>query len=282
MRQHLGASVLRFRLMLSRLARVVLAVGSIAATVARAQAQGRGCTIHVSRTSAAAGAVGTAPRGGAVVWGMVTDASGKPLDATITIFLLGLGANTDASGTGSFAVPPSRLPSELTIAVRRTGYQPVQTRVRIAPGDTITVTASLCSARPVAVRRPVGSPGSPCLGPDEISDGALSRLRRLVRSSDSDEVAFRGLVHIPVVADSMIGLVTDGRICKGAVRAWAAADSTLGAPPPYVTDLYVIRIGPVFVATVPPTRALGDRQFISYRQYVVYNAQFEKLAPFLW
>lgn len=264
------------RLMLLRLARAALAVGCVAATDARAQATSRGCTIHVTRTSAATGAAGNAPRGGAVVRGTITDASGKPLDAAIMIQLLGLGTNTDVSGKGSFVVRPSRLPAELMIAVRRIGYRALQTRARIEPGDTIIVSASLCRAEPVAVRRPLGSPGSPCLGPDEVSDHAIARLRRLVRSSDSLDVDFRGLVHIPVVADSMIGLVTDGRICKRIVRTWAAADSTLGAPPPYVTDLYVIRIGPVFVATALPGRAFG------YQQYVVYDSRFERLAPFLW
>lgn len=278
MRQHwhatVGCSVARRRLMPSLVVGLALAVGCVAATDARAQGLHRSCGIQVTRTSSA----GDERRGGAVVRGTVTDASARPLDATIMIPFLGIGTNTDANGKGSFVIPSDRVPLvPLLIAVRRIGYEALQVRVQVAPGDTITLAASLCSAEPVTVHRPVGSPGSPCLGPDRISDSDIWRLRRLVRSSDSLEADFRRLVHIPVVPDSMIGLVTDGRICKGVVRAWAAADSTLGAPPPYVTDLYVIRIGPVFVATVPPVgRAIG------YRQYVVYDSRFAVLAPFLW
>lgn len=277
MRQHwhttVGCSVAR-RLMPSLVVGLALAVGCVAATDARAQGLHRSCGIQVTRTSSA----GDARPGGAVVRGTVTDASGKPLDATIMIESLGVGANTDADGEGSFDVPPSRLPADsLVIGVRRIRYRALQTPVRLAPGDTITIAASLCSSAPVVVRHAPGSPEHPCLGPDEVSQSVTERFRQLVRSSDSAEVAFRRDVHIPVVPDSMVRLVTDGRVCRPILRAWAAADSTLRAPPPYVTDLYVIRIGPVFVATVPP-----DGRAIGYRQYVVYDSTFRRLAPFLW
>lgn len=263
---------------LPRFAALALAGVCSAATDAHAQAPGRSCTIHVVRTSPAAGAIGTRERGAAVVRGTVTDVSGKPLDATIVIPSLGLGANTDASGKGSFVVPSSRLAAnQLVITVRRIGYRALQTGVRIAPGDMIAFTASLCSSAPVVARHRPDSPEHPCFGPDEVSHADVKRFRQLVRSSDSAEVAFRRAVHIPVVSDSMIRLVADGRVCRPIVRAWAAADSTLRAPPPYVSDLYVIRIGAVFVATVPP-----DARSLGYRQYVVYDSRFAVVAPFLW
>lgn len=262
------------RRMLLRLAGGAFTACVAAATNARAQAPGRGCAIRVDRTSLAQN---NAPRSGAVVRGTVLDALGKPLDATITIPSLGLGANIDANGNGSFVIPSSRLPADgLVIVVRRTGYRALQTGVRIAPGDTITFTASLCSSAPVVVRHPLGNPEHPCLGPDEVSQSATERFRQLVRSSDSAEVAFRRAVRVHVVADSMVRLVTDGRVCRRIVRAWAAADSALGARPPYRTELYVIRVGPLFVATVPPGRGIG------YQQYVVYDSRFAVLAPFLW
>lgn len=263
---------------LPRFAALALAGVCSAATDAHAQAPGRSCTIHVVRTSPAAGPIGTRERGAAIVRGTVTDVSGKPLDATITIQSLGLGANADANGKGSFIVPPSRLPADsLVIAVRRIGYRALQGSVRIASGDTITFTASLCSSEPVVVRHEFGSPEHACLGPDEVSQADVKRFRQLVRSSDSAEMAFRRAVHIPVVPDPMVHLVTDGRVCRPIVRAWAAADSALGASPPYRSELYVIRIGPVLVATVPPKgRAIGRRQ------YVVYDSRFAVLAPFLW
>lgn len=269
-----GCSVARRRLIPSLVVGLALAVGCVAATDARAQGPHRSCGIQVTRTSSA----GDARRGGAVVRGTVADASGRPLEATIMIQSLGLGANTGANGTGSFIIPPSRLSADsLVIAVRRIGYRALQTAVRIAPGDTITITASLCSAAPVVVRHELRSAEHPCLGPDEVSQSVTERLRQLVRSSDSVEVAFRRAVHIPVVSDSTVRLVTDGRICGQIVRAWAAADSALGARPPYRSDLYVIRIGPIFVATVPP-----DAPAIGYRQYVVYDSRFGRLASFLW
>lgn len=131
------------------------------------------------------------------------------------------------------------------------------------------------AARPSA--RVSAAAGPYCLGPDAFSAAQVARLQELVTSTDSAYIAFRQSVHVPVVPDTAVHLVTDDSVCSRVVQAWAAADSALGASPPYVAQLYVLSVGPTYVAT--PARITG---LASYHQYVVYDTNFVRLAPFEW
>lgn len=108
-----------------------------------------------------------------------------------------------------------------------------------------------------------------CRGPDSYSVDAVDDLRNLMHPAVASDTAFRKRAQLPLVPDTAIALITDSATCAQAVAAYRQIDTTA-----QVSSMYVIRVGPVFVASNPDAKA--GEWIVNY----VFDSGFRYISSF--
>lgn len=112
-----------------------------------------------------------------------------------------------------------------------------------------------------------------CRGQDDNSVFMIADLKKLVSSANPQDAYQRRDLKIPVVDTSTIVLVTQTQTCNKALTAFL---STLpaGYPTPLPTNVYVVKVGDVYVAMhPPPTGEKGS-------PYAVLDSKFKVLSKY--
>ena len=112
-----------------------------------------------------------------------------------------------------------------------------------------------------------------CRGQDDNSAFMIADLKSLVSSANPQDAYQRRDLRIPVVDTSTIVLVTQTETCNNALTAFL---STLpeGYPTPLSTNVYVVKVGNVYVAMhPPPTGETGS-------PYAVLDSKFAVLSKY--
>src|SRR4051812_27013768 len=111
-----------------------------------------------------------------------------------------------------------------------------------------------------------------CLGPDVYSRNILRSLKELGTSNDPAWVSIRNGSNVPSVADSAsVVAVMDSTKCAMATAAFNTKLDTLP-----VTDVYLFRVGSVFVVSNP-----NRRPDTEYTAQLVMDSTFNYLGFFL-
>lgn len=112
-----------------------------------------------------------------------------------------------------------------------------------------------------------------CRASDDDSAGMIAHLRSLVSSTDILDGYSRRDLKIPVVDTATIVLVTHAPTCNKALTAYK---TTLPSdfPTPLPADVYVVKVGDVYVAMYPTGPTLGASR------YVVLDSRFKVLSTY--
>ncbi|HEX4681598.1 MAG TPA: hypothetical protein VH277_02750 [Gemmatimonadaceae bacterium] len=87
-----------------------------------------------------------------------------------------------------------------------------------------------------------------CYAPDSYTAGQIAQLVSITAATDPKIVAWRKAVGLPAVPASAIALVSDSTTCARGLRALNRTAGYHGVP---AARLYLIRVGPMYVASNP-------------------------------
>ena len=122
------------------------------------------------------------------------------------------------------------------------------------------------------VRYPGHSMTTACSPADTYSAHHISYLKGIVTSTETKAVQWRTMVHLPAVADSAVVLVSDSTTCAQGLTAYNNLPGFSDGP---ATSLYLIRVGPSFVASNPLFPS-GE-----YVAQIVFDSTFTYKATYL-
>src|SRR6476661_2582887 len=109
--------------------------------------------------------------------------------------------------------------------------------------------------RAVVVGSPASAQQSSCRAADSVSAGLMRWVTRIATSSDPASTMTRNLMQIPQVSANKISYVTSNTVCSKIVGPYNSVteirDSTTDAPIAPSGQLYVIKVGTVYVALDP-------------------------------
>jgi hypothetical protein len=109
-----------------------------------------------------------------------------------------------------------------------------------------------------------------CYASDAYTTHDIAYLREINASSDPDYVRFRERAGLPVVPDSAIQVLADSTKCAQALATYNAEMQGAGA-----LGVYVIRVGPTYVASNPQFRT-GE-----FAQHIVMDSAFVLVGIYL-
>lgn len=204
----------------------------------------------------------------AVIRATITDTAGAPVDQAMVMLAIYRGraathpaTYTDSRGYAVLAVPGEQLANadSLVVHARRIGFEPQHLSVRIVPGDTVTMRATLC-------------PGTQILSeftgvrPRECRD-ADSEAVRVVHRFITEHQAFQTEHHITPIDSATVRLMTDARdakVCHASRDALSSGDG----PATYISA------GAYYFVIVPRRRvrsAEGGWYFPEWRPIAVFD-----------
>lgn len=111
-----------------------------------------------------------------------------------------------------------------------------------------------------------------CYGADAYSNGEITFLTAKDTATTSEALEWRQSMHLPTVTPSQIVLVSDSIVCSRALSAFNAATQYPTGP---ATNLYLIGVGNVYVASNPHFQS-GE-----WTQRIVFDSAFSVLASYL-
>lgn len=111
-----------------------------------------------------------------------------------------------------------------------------------------------------------------CYGADAYSNAEITYLTTRDTATTAAAVEWRQSMHLPAVAPSQIVLVSDSIVCSRALSAFNAATQYPSGP---ATNLYLIGVGNVYVASNPHFPS-GE-----WTQRIVLDSVFNVLASYL-
>jgi hypothetical protein len=116
----------------------------------------------------------------------------------------------------------------------------------------LTTSAALAMMPGAAKRRAapatVPSSAAPCRGADDYTNNVRESILIVSRSNEAWADSLRARSHVPAVSDTAISVVSDSTKCAAALTVYNA-HARIGVP--IATDIYLLRAGPVFVASNP-------------------------------
>jgi hypothetical protein len=136
----------------------------------------------------------------------------------------------------------------------------------------IVTSLKICMALPaILVATPAAAQS--CRTADANSAFMIADLRKLVSSTDPQDAYQRRDLAIPVVDTSTIVLVTQTQTCAKALTAFLTTLPT-GYPTPLPSNVYVVKVGSVYVAMHPPPA--GE----TGSPYAVLDSKYKVLAKY--
>lgn len=118
-----------------------------------------------------------------------------------------------------------------------------------------------------------------CRPPDSVSDRMIRWVTHIVTGTDAASVQQRTQMALPQVSASHISYVTDETVCSKALSPYNAnstmQDAATGAPVSPSGQLYVVRVGTVYVVN-DPVKTAGE-----FTIYVTMDGKYHVLATSL-
>lgn len=116
---------------------------------------------------------------------------------------------------------------------------------------------------------------SACRPADQASDRMVLWVKGIATGTDGQAASSRTMMKIPFVASSEISHVTDSLVCNNALGPYNSKAqlqvAATGTPVPSSGQLYVVKVGTVYVVW-DPVKSAG-----SYALYVTMNASYQVL-----
>jgi hypothetical protein len=118
---------------------------------------------------------------------------------------------------------------------------------------TVLVAAGMLFVAAATRAVPAGaqSTTTACRPADSRSVHYLNAMRTLATNTDAEYVATRGRLRVPNVPATQVAYVTDEKVCNKAVQAFAAAAGTRSDGVVPSGQVYVVRVGTVYVVRDP-------------------------------
>lgn len=236
----------------------------------------RACGIQVSHALAMPGAQRQGARGDAIVYALVIDPAGKPIEgARVALQPAAIAWVTGPQGELVFRIPPQLRPvgDSVTVDVRRVGYPPVHAPVLVAPGDTITAVLCVIPVGPLPMEI-VRAKRETNLGLADTTRHCASVASVIRQDTTGRAASTPGNAIIRVHVTDSAGATTRPIVISAHV---ATADGGLGSA---LTGGYTDQHGDVTL-TVPASRlGRGTSVVVVVRQISYYAAHATvQLAP---